>query len=311
MRVRRAGRVCLIIMIAASLAPTSMYLASAHLNSAATLNLNIRNNTTIDASAAAMAFDSNQVWAVPALGVAPGRLGTASPPGEAGPRIRPDGQWFTSVNVIVGEEPPAQMFTNAVTIPQLLLAMDVRLGDMDVVRPSLGAALFPDLLVRVIRVTQAVETVTEATPSPTLIQYSSDLPIGTTRITKAGSVGQVIRTYRITYRNGKEWSRELLAEQVVSAPAAQVVLHGTGLLGRVQAGQASWYDCTGNFAAHLSLPKGTVVTVTDLDNGKTVTVVINDRGPYGVPGRIIDLCSSAFAQLAPLGQGVANVQITW
>jgi len=51
--------------------------------------------------------------------------------------------------------------------------------------------------------------------------------------------------------------------------------------------------------------------VRNLDNGKTVTVVINDRGPYGVPGRIIDLCKPAFAAIAPLGQGVANVEITW
>ena len=56
---------------------------------------------------------------------------------------------------------------------------------------------------------------------------------------------------------------------------------------------------------------GTVVTVTNLDNGKTVTVVINDRGPYGVPGRIIDLCDAAFSQIAPLSQGVANVSISW
>jgi rare lipoprotein A len=54
-----------------------------------------------------------------------------------------------------------------------------------------------------------------------------------------------------------------------------------------------------------------VVTVTNLDNGRAVTVIIDDRGPYGVPGRIIDLCSTAFAQIAPLAQGVANVEITW
>ena len=69
--------------------------------------------------------------------------------------------------------------------------------------------------------------------------------------------------------------------------------------------------CSGMHAAHLTLPKGTAVTVTNLDNGKTVTVVINDRGPYGVPGRIVDLCKPAFAAIAPLGQGVANVEITW
>jgi hypothetical protein len=311
MRVRRAGRVCLIMMIAASLAPTSMYLASAHLRPAATLNLNIRSSAPIDGDTAMLGFDSNLVWAVPAPDSASSRLGTASRSTDAGPRIHPDGLWFTTVTVIVGAAHPAPMFTNAVTIPQLLLAMDVKLGDMDLVRPSLDGVLFPDLRVRVIRVTQAVETLTEATPSPTLIQYSSDLPIGTTRITKAGLAGQAIRTYRITYRNGKEWSRELLAEQVVSAPAARIEIRGTKLVGGTQTGQASWYDCTGNFAAHLSLPKGTVVKVTDLDNGKTITVVNNDRGPYGVPGRIIDLCAPAFAQLAPLGQGVANVQLSW
>jgi rare lipoprotein A len=51
------------------------------------------------------------------------------------------------------------------------------------------------------------------------------------------------------------------------------------------------------------------VTVTNLDNGKSVTVVINDRGPYG--GRSIDLSEEAFAQIAPLGQGVAHVRLTW
>jgi rare lipoprotein A len=63
-------------------------------------------------------------------------------------------------------------------------------------------------------------------------------------------------------------------------------------------------------AAHKTLPFGTVVTVTNLDNGASVTVTINDRGPF-VDGRIIDLCDGAFAQIAPLGQGVANVRITW
>jgi rare lipoprotein A len=64
-------------------------------------------------------------------------------------------------------------------------------------------------------------------------------------------------------------------------------------------------------AAHLSLPFSTVVTVTNLDNGQSIAVVINDRGPYGIADRIVDLCSPAFAQIAPLAQGVARVKITW
>jgi rare lipoprotein A len=50
--------------------------------------------------------------------------------------------------------------------------------------------------------------------------------------------------------------------------------------------------------------------VTNLDNGSQVTVTINDRGPYA-EGRIVDLCDGAFAQIAPLQQGVADVKITF
>lgn len=60
-------------------------------------------------------------------------------------------------------------------------------------------------------------------------------------------------------------------------------------------------------AAHTSLPFGTIVEVTNLANGKTVQVKINDRGPYG-EGRVLDLSSSAFAEIASLGAGVINVQ---
>jgi rare lipoprotein A len=52
-----------------------------------------------------------------------------------------------------------------------------------------------------------------------------------------------------------------------------------------------------------------VVTVTNLENGMTVRVVINDRGPFG--GRIIDLSNEAFARIAPLSQGVAQVRLSW
>jgi len=61
-------------------------------------------------------------------------------------------------------------------------------------------------------------------------------------------------------------------------------------------------------AAHKTLPFGTIVKVTNMTNGKTVNVEINDRGPWG-PGRIIDLSSDAFSQLASLGTGVINVEI--
>ena len=80
---------------------------------------------------------------------------------------------------------------------------------------------------------------------------------------------------------------------------------------QVQTGQASWYiNGTGYTAAHRTLPKGTVVTVTNLANGASVQVTINDRGPY-IDGRVIDLNQVAFDKIADLGDGVIDVRVSW
>ncbi|MBL4694953.1 septal ring lytic transglycosylase RlpA family protein [Candidatus Gracilibacteria bacterium] len=60
-------------------------------------------------------------------------------------------------------------------------------------------------------------------------------------------------------------------------------------------------------AAHKELPFGTMVKVTNLANNKSITVEITDRGPYG-PGRVIDLTTTAFEEIAWIGWGIINVQ---
>ena len=61
-------------------------------------------------------------------------------------------------------------------------------------------------------------------------------------------------------------------------------------------------------AAHRRLPLGTVVKVTNLDNGKSVVVRINDRGPY-IKGRILDLSRAAAAELDMVEDGTVRVSI--
>ncbi len=61
-------------------------------------------------------------------------------------------------------------------------------------------------------------------------------------------------------------------------------------------------------AAHRTLPFGSWVRVQRLDNGKTVDVRINDRGPF-VNGRIIDLSRSAAGRLGILSAGVVRVRL--
>ena len=62
-------------------------------------------------------------------------------------------------------------------------------------------------------------------------------------------------------------------------------------------------------AAHLKLPFGTRVNVTNIANNKSVVVRINDRGPY-IRGRIIDLSKAMFEKIADPKVGVIDVTVT-
>lgn len=63
-------------------------------------------------------------------------------------------------------------------------------------------------------------------------------------------------------------------------------------------------------AAHKTLPFGTKVKVTNLRNGQSVKVRINDRGPF-VAGRIIDLSRKAARRIDMKDEGVGNVEISY
>ncbi len=120
--------------------------------------------------------------------------------------------------------------------------------------------------------------------------------------------------------NGRVESRGPVAEHMLRPPRAEIRLAGPASPtiqkeasgGSRATGQATWYDppWSGFTAASPWIPFGTRVTVTDLATGRTVIVVIDDRGPFGA-GRIIDLSPEAFSALAPLGRGVLDVRIDW
>ncbi|HUJ99508.1 MAG TPA: septal ring lytic transglycosylase RlpA family protein [Stellaceae bacterium] len=114
-----------------------------------------------------------------------------------------------------------------------------------------------------------------------------------------------------------------------ASPAAPFAEAGTGhpdlAATRVvdQVGLASWYgnqeqgrltasgqrfDPRKLTAAHRTLPLDTKVKVTNLENGKSVEVKVNDRGPY-IPGRVLDLSTEAAKLLGMEKEGLALVRI--
>jgi rare lipoprotein A len=108
-----------------------------------------------------------------------------------------------------------------------------------------------------------------------------------------------------------------------SASAATAAVASPNTTRHLETGQASWYgrrfhgrttasgapfDMNAMTAAHRTLPFGTKVKVTNMANGRAVTVTINDRGPF-VRGRVIDLSRGAAAKLDFLDAGVTKVRM--
>ena len=106
---------------------------------------------------------------------------------------------------------------------------------------------------------------------------------------------------------------------LIGALALMLLVPATGHASSA-CGKASWYAMTSKTAsgeranpdamtaAHRTLPFGTRVAVTNLRNGRTVKVRINDRGPF-IKGRIIDVTRAAAQSLGFKGAGWAPVKI--
>jgi rare lipoprotein A len=215
------------------------------------------------------------------------------------------------------------VLTNAGTAGELLSAMGITPDADDRVQPPPSTPLHHGAVVAFDRVD--IQTRLEATTVPfrTLVSFSSAMTPGTRRVLSQGHAGVGRATYQITLVNGRPESKQLIGrwvevasrpERVVSGPESMYA--GTtqvpGTSGRTQTGLATWYDppWSGLTAAHPSLRFGTHVTVTDIETGRSVTVVIDDRGPFA-PGKIIDLSPEAFQILEPLGHGVIHVRLSW
>ncbi|MFN8576826.1 MAG: septal ring lytic transglycosylase RlpA family protein [Candidatus Sericytochromatia bacterium] len=108
---------------------------------------------------------------------------------------------------------------------------------------------------------------------------------------------------------GYRVSRSLSVRSSSSSQVGYSSWYGSGFHGRPTAsGEA--YNMYKFTAAHRTLPLGTPILVTNLANGRSVMVKVNDRGPYADTGnRVIDLSQAAFSAISPLGAGVIRIKI--
>lgn len=198
----------------------------------------------------------------------------------------------------------------ATIVDAALMEAGIVLDPDDIVKPEREMFASRGLNIIVTRVKIEEQTVEKSLAFERKTNETGDLSWRKTVVTTKGERGLDHLVYRVSTYDGKEVSRKLIRTERVKDPVTEVVTQGTFVkLGASHTGGASWYTYTGTMAAaNPWLPKGSYVKVTNLDNGKSVIVVINDRGPF-VPGRIIDLDKGAFQKIASIGAGVINVKM--
>jgi len=203
----------------------------------------------------------------------------------------------------------------------------------------------PDRPVTVARVETAQFTEERPLPVTEQRRYDDTVPRGETRVEDDGAPGVERVVFLVTKRDGRVTDKRPLSSEIVTPARPRVVVVGRGggrtvptdvdkdlpfklrlaagdiaddpapsdspaPTGGSQEGGASWYHHKPGTCAHRTLPKGTVVKVTNLATGQSATCTVADRGPF-VAGRIIDLDRSVFVAIASGNQGVVRVRIEW
>jgi rare lipoprotein A len=120
-----------------------------------------------------------------------------------------------------------------------------------------------------------------------------------------------------------QWALMYLVSATIQGCSSAPTNDDAGWIGYTEKGQASFYADRHQFkktasgelynhdlktAAHKKMPFGSKINVTNVNNGRSVIVVVNDRGPF-VNGRIVDLSKSAFSSIGNTSLGLISVQI--
>ena len=193
------------------------------------------------------------------------------------------------------------------TAGELLAEKGIELGVDDKTNFRSDSRIYDGSELLIIRVAITTVTESEETKYKTETKNNPQVEKGVKKVLQRGELGEKKLIYEVRREDGVEVSRKLIKTEVVKESINEVVEIGTKVLVYLS-GEASWYNAPAMTAACRDIPKGTMVRVVNTANGKSVVAKINDY--IGHRDRVIDLSSDAFAQLAPLGQGVIkNVRV--
>ena len=213
-----------------------------------------------------------------------------------------------------------------VTVGDLLRTRAITLGPKDQVQPPIETHLTDGLTVQVFRLSEDEVAEDQVIPFQRELHDDATLAAGHTGVIQVGRNGTVRVVSKVVRQDGKivEWKED--RRMVLAAPVTEILRRGTKVSGSqravappaasggqiFQSGTATWYQSHAGpgACAHLTLPFGTIVKITNTANGRSAQCRVGDRGPQAWTGHIIDLNPDVFAALAPLGTGTISVRLS-
>lgn len=122
----------------------------------------------------------------------------------------------------------SEVDTAAADIEGFLAEQKIKLGEKDSIDPAdKKQPIKAQMVIMIERIEEKEVTESEVVPFETSYQYTDYLYSGESEVQTAGQNGEKKVTYKVTYKNGEEVSREVSGEEVVTAPVTEIILLGT------------------------------------------------------------------------------------
>lgn len=197
--------------------------------------------------------------------------------------------------------------TWATTVEDFITENKITLDKTDKIKPGLSSAITSGDTIQITRIGIKEEKETEEIDFAESVKVDNQKDVCSLDVIKGGSKGILTKFFKVTYENGEEVARTKVSEEVTKKPVDRLIIKG-GKVEVLGAGKATWYNWRPGEAAHNTLPKGTLVKVTNLANNKSTIVRITDRGIHR-SDVVIDLDARSFKAIGALWQGVLQVRL--
>lgn len=204
-----------------------------------------------------------------------------------------------------------ELKTQARTVGEVLKEAAVTLDDDDKVSPLPSDQVASGMDINVTRVNSDELVISEDIDYQELYEEDDSMWEGEEAVVTAGEYGVIEKKYEIIYEDGEEADRLLLSEDIVKEPRDRIIAVGTKIkpvvADNARDGLATYYYGP-TIAASTTYPIGTTVKVTNLANGESIIVTIDDTGAFS-ESILIDLRDDYFSQIASLSAGVISVRV--